>query len=485
MKRIKLFLIVFIALTMNGYAQFDNIFKKAPDVSKYTEDEAVSTGIKDAFPVAFWLKGLDQIKPPVQSDDYSFMLAPGYYRFKIQSYCLHAGSYAPTEGSGYLISPLLGNKVDLIRNILQRSADHPDIEQRYVQQLIWGIEAKAKFSDYPADFQAKVTPLLTTSEIADMQIAPKEIAVNLLPADVKERLEFYSNFRKKLVDPASNYQDLENIAVRQGIPPLGVGSRNVESGPWAAIGNGFYMRSMPIAYPTSDIEIFKAPYVEVNYDAKGRIVSESDGQLKVEVNYVDSPGSDMITFDNGKQYPIWRFALIKFTDLATNEQYSIENQGWIIPSKLGSKGGNLTGENVVYSKTGDPKLQDYNNRNSSDKGLMDQFKDYVKEKLGDKFNDKMYGDNKDTKSLDDENHFNNGMKAALSDDLNAKGQWIAKNTELTTNAWSTAADALAGNDPGNTNNRNSKGKADPTGYVASPANTNMQRLGNSTRAQHQ
>jgi hypothetical protein len=112
---------------------------------------------------------------------------------------------------------------------------------------------------------------------------------------------------------------------------------------------------------------------------------------------------------------------------------------------------------------------------------MDKMENYVKEKLGDKFNEKTFGDNKDTKSLDDRKHFDEGMKAALSDDLKAKGQWIAKNTELTTDAWRDAANALAGNQDDANRDKNSKKRFDPSNRVSAPGNTSMQRLGTSIR----
>ena len=473
-------IIVFLFYAGIGFAQFGDLLKKVTQVTTLSEEEAITTSIKDAYPVAFWLDELDKTSSPAISDDYSFNLAPGYYRFSLQTYCLHAGTYAPTQGSGYLIAPLLGKKNNLVSSILQRSADHSEIQQQDVQLLIWDVEAECKFSNLPVDFQSRVKPLLTNEDIALMEVDVKDIASSLLPDNLKELAQYYSNLRGKLVNPASSYEDIESYAVRSGIPVLGPGSKNVNPGNWAAAGNGFYMRSFPYSYPHSDIEIYRVPFVNVSYDNKGRITSCYDNENKIEVTYEDSPGSDMITF-NGKQYPIWRFKTVHLTGTDISQDLTFENQGWIIPSNFGKKKNNSGQGIVIYSRDGDPSLSDYNSRNSDHNSFMDKMENYVKEKLGDKFNEKTFGDNKDTKSLDDRKHFDEGMKAALSDDLKAKGQWIAKNTELTTDAWRDAANALAGNQDDANRDKNSKKRFDPSNRVSAPGNTSMQRLGTSIR----
>src|SRR6185295_17977339 len=100
-----------------------------------------------------------------------------------------------------------------------RYYEHPEVEQKDVQLLIWGIEAGQKFSSYSADFQYKVKPLLKTEEIAAMEVEMKEIAADLLPNDIKDILNFYRDIRTKLSDANSTYEDVEQIAVKTGIVP--------------------------------------------------------------------------------------------------------------------------------------------------------------------------------------------------------------------------------------------------------------------------
>src|SRR2546427_12003269 len=66
---------------------------------KWSGDKAVTTNIRDAYPITRWLEGFDRKVKPVETTA-SFNLPPGYYRFTIQSYCLHAGTWGPTQGDG-------------------------------------------------------------------------------------------------------------------------------------------------------------------------------------------------------------------------------------------------------------------------------------------------------------------------------------------------------------------------------------------------
>jgi hypothetical protein len=90
-----------LIISVNSYAQFGDILKKATDkVAKVElfEEKNVTTSIEDALPVAFWLKDLSDYDEPVEQDNYNFSLTPGYYKFVLQSYCLKAGTHGPTKG---------------------------------------------------------------------------------------------------------------------------------------------------------------------------------------------------------------------------------------------------------------------------------------------------------------------------------------------------------------------------------------------------
>ena len=131
-----------------------DVTDKIPSLDSFMEEKpAISTSLKDAVTeVPF----LDDFNPKDMSlmtwlprgSGGQFKLAhSGVFRFKSQSYCLHAGTYAPTEGDGYLYAPIAGPRAMIIKAILERTWNHPEIEQHNIQTLIWAILAHSKISD--------------------------------------------------------------------------------------------------------------------------------------------------------------------------------------------------------------------------------------------------------------------------------------------------------------------------------------------------
>ena len=164
-KFIILLLLIFPTLLQ---AQLDDLIKKTA-VPDLLEEKNITTSIEDAYPVTFWLNDLDE-RTPIEPEDYNAPLGPGYYRLTVQSYCLKAGTHAPTKGSGHLFAPIKGKRDDLVVNILTRSVDHPEVAQHDVQLLLWSIIYGAKFTDLEPGLQMRVKPLLLDAEIADLSI---------------------------------------------------------------------------------------------------------------------------------------------------------------------------------------------------------------------------------------------------------------------------------------------------------------------------
>ncbi|HEY3250399.1 MAG TPA: hypothetical protein VGK25_04710 [Ignavibacteria bacterium] len=302
------FLFTFL-ITSPSFSQIDDILKKIPGVGDVFK-EAVTTSIKDAYPSAYWLKDLDKQLPLNGGVTFSSNLPAGYYRYRCNTFCLHAGTYAPTEGAGYLVAPLKGSKAKLIKDILVRYSEHPEIDQKDVQLLLWGIEAGQKFSSYPPDFQLRVQPLLKPEEIGLMEVDVKQIGMDLLPQEVKDVLNLYTDIRTKLSDVNSTYEDIERLAVKTGIAPLGKGSKNIEAGVWTSVGGGVYIRCFPEGYPKSEMEIYIPDEVDIKKDNSGNVISFDNGSNQINLTY--EPGSDK-----------FKTAVIK--NIAGSEEISIDN----------------------------------------------------------------------------------------------------------------------------------------------------------------
>ena len=257
--------------------------------------QAVTTGIRDAYPIASWLDRYSQFVKP--QDTNTLTLAPGYYRVTVRSYCLHAGSYAPTQGVGYLLSPLKGTARGLITDILKQSEQHPEVAQQDVQQLIWGIEAGVKFGQYPPAFKARVAALLTPQNIVAMEFDNFLGSLRLnLPKELVDIAGFFDQFRGMLTNPNMSYAQLEQFAVRTGTPPIGSGSLSYASGPWAyAQQQGFYVREVDHhGYQSTVLEILRPGAHVIERDAQGRIARVRTGTASVEIFYQDENVSQQV-----------------------------------------------------------------------------------------------------------------------------------------------------------------------------------------------
>ncbi len=76
------------------------------------------------------------------------------------------------------------------------------------------------------------------------------------PPFVRQVLEAQAKLRNALANPASNFGDLERIAVLTGDVPIGPGSREVPEGRWSNQPDGYMIRFYPSGYPTTKVDIF-------------------------------------------------------------------------------------------------------------------------------------------------------------------------------------------------------------------------------------
>lgn len=484
MKKIFLLFALLLFFYANSYAQFGDILKKVTkNVAKtdLLEEKNVTTSIDDALAIAFWLKDIPEIYQPVEPQDYNFLeLGPGYYRFTIQSYCLKAGTHGPTKGSGYLLAPLKGKRSDLVYSIVERSVDHPEIAQHDIQVLLWGIIYNQKFTDFPLDFQSRVKPLLTTSEIADLSLDIKSIPYDAMPDDVKEVAKYYTNLRQQLTDPNITYNQLEQSTMLSGYLPDEPFSKVVEKGNWAYIGNGFYMRDLPIAYPTSVIEIYRPTVITVTRDAQNRITELSNNGYAIQIAYDDDPGKDVINFGSNGVYPISRFKTITLVSPNPGEGMVLDNPGWIIKDN-GEQIKNYSGQPATGAN--DPIYSQYMERLKNEKTEVSKYNEYLK----DKKNHPGAGSDVDFlkyiagKDFNANQHIHDGLKVALNP-IDKKGQekWLDKHLAMVCEWWNQASSSLAGEE----NTDNSPEKADISKTPAVPATNGMQRLIPSRRKQN-
>jgi hypothetical protein len=203
-----------------------------------------------------------------------FLLQAGYYSFRDQSYCLHAGTHGPGNGDGYLYAPPLGGAKDVVIAIVRNSVQHPEIDQHTIQALLWAILSRAKIEDLSNELKMAAAQLLTPRQLAGLNrsmldlLSTGPIADNL-PREVRAVMEAEANLRRMLATPGTSYRELEQVAVLAGMAPLGAGSVDVPAKRWSHHPDGYWIRYMPGSYTNTVVEIWvpaDSPAIGKEYD---------------------------------------------------------------------------------------------------------------------------------------------------------------------------------------------------------------------------
>lgn len=248
-----------------------NLPVKTPAVPNLLSGPApISTSIKDAI---WGDAGTDRFTPPVAVRDLTtlprsaqggFVLAPGYYRMHAQSYCLHAGTYGPGGGDGYLLGPVKGSAREAVISILQNSVAHPEIQQHDIQLLLWAIVARAKFEDLDTKLKGVAAVLLSKKQLLGLNRSALSVFTNPqlnsitggMPGPVRTIVEAESRLRGLLTTPGSSYAEIERVAVLGGVAPRGEGSIDVPATRWSKHPDGYWVRYKPNGYSNTWVEIW-------------------------------------------------------------------------------------------------------------------------------------------------------------------------------------------------------------------------------------
>jgi hypothetical protein len=319
---------------------------KVPGVDRlFTGESPITTALADAVTELAFLDGYDPKHPlPMvgqqRAANGGFLLSPGLYELNAQSYCLHAGSYAPTQGDGYMYAPLKGPRSNVIRSILRRSPDYPAIPQQGIQSLIWAILARTRVQDLSRDLQAIAAQLLTPREILEIDggsldavadRARREAMANL-PEPVRRAFEAEARLRGMFARGNASYAELEQAAVLFGAAPRGEGSRDVPGGRWSYYPDGYFVRYHPAGYSRTRVDVYLPERFTVEQDAQSRITRLVDAVGNAtEVQYDDSAAPLRVANDNAVAAYAWK--LVRFVHayparpkLAQKIEY--RNAGW-------------------------------------------------------------------------------------------------------------------------------------------------------------
>jgi hypothetical protein len=244
----------------------------------------------------------------------------GSYVYDLESYCLRAGTYAPGSGDGYLYAPIKGPQAHIIRGILQRSYQHPEIEQKEIQVLLWAVIVRTKLSDMSREMQLTAAKLLTPKELFEVNggalgLIPESQFDNAfaeLPEGIRRVMEAEARMREMLTEGQTRYEDLERVAVLHGVASVGEGSREVPKGRWSYHPDGYFIRYFVFGYAHTQIQLSIPGQFNIRRDAKKRItlIEDSFGN-RIETSYDEDTEPLSVNGDPAiRGYPIESIRLV-------------------------------------------------------------------------------------------------------------------------------------------------------------------------------
>jgi hypothetical protein len=250
----------------------DKVFSKGSSLmqkglTKKLKHEAITTSfsdcnVKEVLPVDF---GSDKDKQKLCDQSFEktkgYLLPPGFYKATLKSFCLKAGTYGPSKGSGYLYAPLKGPKKDLVYKLITNWKEHEEISQQQLQLLLWAIIAKTKFKNLSPELKIVATKLLSDDDMEELSKIGMEFvgdalmkkATANLPEAAQKILEAENAMRQKFYAATVSYNEMEKLAMLAGVA---VGNSTVADGLWSLLPNGCYIKFLPQGYSKTNIEIY-------------------------------------------------------------------------------------------------------------------------------------------------------------------------------------------------------------------------------------
>ncbi len=288
MKKYLLF-VFFALLSINSQAQILNVLKdklkeKATEkatnlagsnVKNLITSEAITTNFKDCDKSSIKDPdfGKDAKYTTLCTADFTekgYVLKPGYYELKLKSFCLKAGTYAPSKGDGYLYAPLKGPKEEIVDKLVKNWANHPEIKQSDVQALLWAIIAKANFKNLGPELQLVASKLLTPKDLLalskmGLDFIPQSMmsdVKNSLPKSVQMVLDAENKIRQAFNSSSYSYTELEKYAMLAGINSE---KSEIEYGTWGLHPNGFWISYRPSGYSHMTVRIYVPDTLKIAY----------------------------------------------------------------------------------------------------------------------------------------------------------------------------------------------------------------------------
>jgi len=239
--------------------------------------EAITTNFKDCntSEIKESAFGKDKKYTALCSADFTeqgYVLTPGFYEIGLKSFCLKAGTYAPSKGDGYLYAPLKGPKEEIVDKLVKNWYKKQNIEQSKIQSLIWAIIAKTSFKNMSSDMKLTAAQLLSEKDILSLSkmgldFVPDNVmsqAKSKLPPAAQSVIEAENKIRNFFTSSgSSSYEELEKLAMLAGVNPE---KSEIQRGTWGLHPKGFWISYLPEGYRQMKVRIYVPETIpSVNY----------------------------------------------------------------------------------------------------------------------------------------------------------------------------------------------------------------------------
>nr|WP_315159762.1 hypothetical protein [uncultured Flavobacterium sp.] len=318
------------SLTFTAYAQFGGlkdkvlsagsaVASKALGIDKILKQPAaITTSFEDVDKTGSKLpdfKANEKAQPLYllpKAPDGGYVLCEGLYEMTTKSYCLMAGTFAPSSGDGYMYAPTLGPKEEIVTTILKNAEKHPEVHQHDIQMLLWAIIARTKFADYSGQIKLTAITLLSPQDLLKLEggalgILPGNImekAKSKLPEGIQTIFEAENQIRKLVASGNYSYAEMEKYAIIAGFAPP---RTDVPSGIWTLHPDGYYVRYFPSGYSITKVQIYVPKELLLNSNGK-RIIYDATNDIACPANV----GSQRLAQTNEPLNPDYKLKLKLF-----------------------------------------------------------------------------------------------------------------------------------------------------------------------------
>lgn len=271
-------------------------------IEGYLNRAPLTTNINDApnglpFLDSFAPKRFVSMSTLKRTPEGTFVTKPGAYAAVLRTYCLHAGTYGPSKGNGYVNAPLRGGQAKIVEKLLQvDTTKFGPNGQHTMQSLLWAILSQAKYDSFSPELRALGDQCLSPDDRRNLNGG----YVGMLPPQIKQKIdaelqhtlgpiiEAEQKIRTLVTSPKLPFAEMERLAVLTGEPPAAETDRDIPGTRWVLNEQGVFVRYHSIGYPRTRVDTYVPERFVVTADAQGRITKvEGPKNVTLDVTYGD------------------------------------------------------------------------------------------------------------------------------------------------------------------------------------------------------